>query len=382
MEEKSSPAKANTQRGVPARLSTVSKKLQVSPGDLKTASQPADPPYIKTIEPLEIAQIQPFTAIPDFKTPTVSGHPIVIRTPSKGHFCLDGWELVEESRQQNHQSILCEIIHARSDSEIDIALHKAAVRSMPPGGTCTYAEMVANTIRLFGMLMESEQNLETFSHGGARRGTSFTSRRDQDAITVLVQRLGKNRKTILKQLEHGAYLNEEVLKALVEADVPKGFFEAVQQGKTALIGELKTAQRQGAEIITAVSSKMLLWLTEARTPVPIEISPIEDSQAVRTTREKTSRGSRPQKPGKFSHWTGNEPAAASEPPSDEEYVRNEIRRIAAELVRLSGVPDIAETAQIQAIRNLTVQLFKLTSFLIRLSNGDSAAKDWEPLQII
>jgi hypothetical protein len=373
MEEQTTPARAQTQRSGPVRLSTINEKVQVASGDLNAASQSADSPHTKTIEPLEITRILPFAAIPDFKTPTASAHPIILKTPSQGCFCIDGPELVEEARQQNRQCILCEIIHARSDSDIDIALHKAAVRSMPPGGTCSYVEMVGNTVRLFGMLMDSGQNLETFSHGGARRGTSFTSRRDQDAIAVLEDRLGRKRKTILKQLEHGAYLNEEAQKALVEADVPKGFFEAMQQGKTALVAELKTARRPVADIINAVSAKMIFWLTQAQTPVPIEISSIEDSQAVQTTREKASRGSRTSKPRKFTHWAGNELAKA-ENPLNEDRVRGEMRRIATDLLQLSEDSDLAKTAQVEAVRSLTVQLSKLTAHLVHLSTRDGACR--------
>jgi hypothetical protein len=373
MEEKSSPAKAQTQHSGPVRLSKVNEKIQVASGDLNAASQPADPPYTKTIEPLEITQILPFAAIPDFKTPTASAHPIVIRTPSTGCFCLDGWELVEEARQQNYQSIPCEIIHARSDSEIDLALHKAAIRSMPAGGTCSYNEMVGNTVRLFKMIMESGEVLETFSHGGARRGTTYTSCREHDAVALLSKRLGRGRKTILKQLEHGEYLNEEALRALVEADVPKGFFEVVQQGKTALVAELETARRQPADIINAVSAKMLFWLTEAQTPVPIEISPIEDSQAVQTTKEKTSRGSRTPKARNFTHWAGNESAVAGTP-VNEDHVRGEMKRIAADLLQLSEDPDLAKTAQVEAVRSLTVQLSKLTAHLVHLSTRDGACR--------
>ena len=373
MEEQTTPARAQTQHSGPVRISTVNVNIQVAPGDSNTVNQPTDPLYTKSIEYLEIVQIQPFTAIPDFKTPTASVYPIVIRTPSKGCFCLDGWGLIEEARQQNRPSTDCEIIHTRSDSEIDIALYKAAVRSMPIGGTCSYAEMVGNTVRLFGMLMDSGQNLETFSHGGARRGTSFTSRRDQDAIAVLEDRFGRKRKTILKQLEHGAYLNEEAQKALVEADVPKGFFEAMQQDKTALVAELKTARRPAADIINAVSAKMIFWLTEAQTPVPVEISPIEDSQAVQTTREKTSRGSRTSKPRKFTHWAGNELAKAGNP-LNEERVRGEMKRIADDLLQLSEHPDLVETAQIGIVRSLTIELSKLTAHLVHLGNRDDAAR--------
>lgn len=349
-------------------------QLQAASGDLKATDQPQAPLFTKLIEAVGIAQIQHFTAIPDFQTPTAAPYPIVIRTPSKGCFCIDGWKMVERARQQDHSSIVCEIYYTRSDSKTEIALHKAAVRSMPPGGTCSHAEMVGITVRLFGMLMESSENLEVFSHGGARRGTGFTKAREEDVIAILMQRLGKSRKTILKHLQHGEYLNEQALNAAVEADVPKGFFEAVQQGKAALIEKVKADQRLPAEIVVVVSAKMLEWLKEARIPVPVEISPSENPQVVQTTEEKVSRSSQPSKASEFTHWAGNE-AATSEPTIDEEHVRNEIKGIGTELVRLSESPDLSSPAQVQAVQELTVELSRLTAYLRHLSKQRGVTKE-------
>jgi hypothetical protein len=339
---------------------------------LKATDQPQAPLSTKSIGPVGIAQIQHFPLIPDFQTPTAAPYPIVIKTPSKGCFCIDGWEMVEEARQQNHPSIVCEIIHVSSDSEIEIALHKAAVRSMPQGGTCSHAEMVGITIRLFGMLMESGENLEVFSHGGARRGTEFTKVREEDVITILTERLGKSRKTILKNLQHGEYLNEQALHAAVEADVPKGFFEAVQQGKAALVSDLKAAKRSAAEIVEVVSAKMLVWLKEATTPVPKEISPIGDPQGLKTSRKESTR--QIPKASKFVHWTGNE-SPKSENPVNVDYIRSEMKRIGTALLQLAEDRNFGMMDRIAVVRGLTVQLSQLTSWLINLSKRNGIAKE-------
>jgi hypothetical protein len=349
-------------------------ELQVALGALKFASQPQAPLFTKSIGPVGIAQIQHFPLIPDFRTRTAAPHPIVMSTPTKGIFSLDGWDLIQQAREQNHSSIVCEIYHARSDSKTEIALHKAAMRSKPPGGTCSHAEMVGNTVLLFGILMESGENLEVFSHGGARRGTGFIKVREEDVITVLVERLGRSRKSILKNLQHGEYLNEQALHAAIEADVPKGFFEAVQQGKAALVSDLKAAKRSEAEIVEVVSAKMLVWLKEATTPVPKEISPSDNPQVVQTTEEKASRSSQPSKASEFTHWAGNE-AATSEPTIDEGRVRSEIRGIGTELVRLSESPDLISPEQVQAVQELTVQLSRLTAYLCHLSKQRGVTKE-------
>jgi hypothetical protein len=347
---------------------------QVASGDLKATDQAQAPLLTKSTGPVGVGLIQHFPLIPDFRTRTAAPHPIVMSTPSKGCFCIDGWEMVERAREQDRPSIVCEIIHVSSDSETEIALHKAAVRSMPPGGTCSHAEMVANTVLLLGMLMESGEKLEVFSHGGARRGTGFIKVREEDVITVLVERLGRSRKSILKNLQHGEYLNEQALHAAIEADVPKGFFEAVQQGKAALVSDLKAAKRSEAEIVEVVSAKILVWLKEATTPVPKEISPSDNPQVVQTTEEKASRSSQPSKASEFTHWAGNE-AATSEPTIDEGRVRSEIRGIGTELVRLSESPDLISPEQVQAVQELTVQLSRLTAYLCHLSNQSGVTKE-------
>jgi hypothetical protein len=347
-------------------------QLQVAAGDLKATDQPQAPLLTKSIGPVRIAQIQHFPLIPDFRTRTAAPHPIVMSTPTKGIFSLDGWDLIQQAREQNHSSIVCEIYHARSDSKTEIALHKAAVRSMPPGGTCTHAEMVANTVLLLGMLMESSENLEVFSHGGARRGTGFIKAREEDAITILAERLGRSRKTILKNLQHGEYLDEQALNAAVEADVPKGFFEAVQQGKTALVSDLKAAKRSEAEIVEVVSAKMLVWLKEAITPVPKEISPIGDPQGLKTSRKESTR--QIPKASKFAHWTGNE-SPKSENPVNEDYIRSEMKRIGTALLQLAEDRNLGMMDRIAVVRDLTVELSQLTSWLINLSKRDGIAKE-------
>lgn len=349
-------------------------ELQVASGDSKATGQPQAPQLTKSIGPVGIPQIQRFTLIPDFRTRTAAPHPIVISTPTKGYFSLDGWDLIQQARQQNHPSIVCEIIHVSSDSEIEIALHKAAVRSMPQGGTCSHAEMVGITVRLFGMLMESSENLEVFSHGGARRGIRFTKVREEDVITILTERLGKSRKTILKNLQHGEYLNEQALHAAVEADVPKGFFEVLQQGKTALVSDLKAVKRSAAEIVEVVSAKMLVWLKEATTPVPKEISPIGDPQALKASRKKTKQKSQVAKASKFSHWTGNE-CTKSEDPVNEDYIRSEMKRIGTNLLQLAEERNLVMMDLIAAVRSLIVGLSRIASLLISLSSQNETPKE-------
>jgi hypothetical protein len=211
---------------------------QSASGGLKDSRQAENRPFEKSIEPLEILSIQHSLIIPDFIDPTRSPYPIVVKSPSSIQ-CIDGWELIEQAKHRGETALTCEIIHIQRDLEIEFALWKASVRIMPIGGTCIYPEKMGNACRLLTMLRESlEENLMVFSHGGARRGDSYTNSPTNNARLVLADRLGKSVTTINKYLQHGKYLSEETLQTLISAGVKKGFFEAIQKDKQRLIYDL------------------------------------------------------------------------------------------------------------------------------------------------
>jgi hypothetical protein len=134
---------------------------------------------------------------------------------------------------------------------------------------------------------------------------------------------------------------------------------------------LKAAKRSEAEIVEVVSAKMLVWLKEATTPVPKEISPIGDPQELRTSRKESTR--QIPKSSKFAHWTGNE-SPKSENPINENYIRSEMKRIGTALLQLAEDRNLGMMDQIAVVRGLTVQLSQLTSWLINLSKRDGIAK--------
>jgi hypothetical protein len=197
---------------------------QDSSGDLNSTFNPPVRDFDKSIEPLEIADITHFSGIPDFIDPTRSPYPIIIKSPSSIQ-CIDGWELIEDAKEKGESALICEINHIQRDSEIEYALWKASVRIMPIGGTCIYPEKMGNACRLLTMLRESsEENLMVFSHGGARRGDSYTNSPTNNARLVLTDRLGKSVTTINKYLQHGKYLSEETLQTLISAGVKQQAF--------------------------------------------------------------------------------------------------------------------------------------------------------------
>ncbi len=153
-------------------VSLLSNENQDSSGDLNSTISPSDKDFEKSIEPLELTSIAHFSDIPDFIEPTRSPYPIIVQSPSSIK-CIDGWDLIEQVKHRGETSIICEIIHIQRDSEIEVAIWKASVRTMPIGGRCIYPEEVRNTCRLFMMLYESADNPVVFSHGGARGGDSY-----------------------------------------------------------------------------------------------------------------------------------------------------------------------------------------------------------------
>jgi hypothetical protein len=117
---------------------------------------------------------------------------------------------------------------------------------------------------------------------------------------------------------------------------------------------------------------MLVWLKEAITPVPKEISPIGDPQGLKTSRKESTR--QIPKASKFVHWTGNE-SPKSENPVNVDYIRSEMKRIGTALLQLAEDRNLGMMDRIAVVRDLTVELSQLTSWLINLSKRDGIAKE-------
>ena len=300
-------------------------KNQDASGVLKDSSKSGNCPFEKSIEPLEIAEIQHFSGIPDFIDPTRSPYPIIVKSPSSLQ-CIDGWELVEKTKQQGETSTICEIIHIQRDSEIEYALWKASMRIMPTGGRCIYPEEVRNTCRLFRMLYESTENPVIFSHGGARRGDDYSKCPDNNIRLLLGDRLGKKPKTINKYLNHGQFIGDEAFQNLIDARANKGFFEAIQKDKQRLIDELTSEQKSPDEIVSAVSDRVISWFETTQTSDPVEIPTTEEDHtetpAPETQPQLFVAPSPPVKPIEHKHWIGNPSAELGKQPTEDEICQD------------------------------------------------------------
>jgi hypothetical protein len=234
---------------------------QSSQGALKNESQTQLSNFEKSVEPVPISNIQHFSSIPDFIDRTLSPHPIVVKTPSSLQ-CIDGWELIEDARQQGERQITCEIIHTSQDSEIDIALWKISVRMRPPGGTCSYAESVRNVRQVFDIINAAQEDPKIYDHGGDRRSQEFSSNPEENIRILLERRLGKKVKTINKYLNHSQFLDDSTLEILIGAAMKKDFFEEAQPKKRLVIRDLKIDGRSDEAITNEVSRKMIPWLEQ------------------------------------------------------------------------------------------------------------------------
>ena len=226
------------------------------------------------IAELPIATIQPCRNIPDYRGLTESPHPIVIQSSDACH-CIDGWNLIEKAQSEGGSTVRCHVFSIERYSEIELAIRKVAIRTKPLGGTCSYAELVRNTCRLFSILYESADDPVVFSHGGDRRSTEFADKRENNIRSVLSERLGKSQTTINKYLQHGEYVSDDAFNELIDANASKGFFEATQKGKQQYASELKSRQTASNEIIRLVSARMLDWLQTGQTQIVTEIRPPE-----------------------------------------------------------------------------------------------------------
>jgi len=356
---------------------------QPSPGDSKEHLTDKCATCREDIAEVAIADIQPCPIIPDYKTPTISTQPIVVRTPD-ACFCIDGWHYIEQAKAAGQSTIRCHIYLIAHHSIIELAIRKAAIRVMPLGGKCSYAELVRNAHRLRQALESTSEDLVMFTHGGDRRGVGFTDSKASNVRIVLASRLGKSPTTISKYLQHGDGLTDAALQDLVNSDVPKKFFEVIQSEKQAAMAILQSEKKDPAVIAETISKEVLRWLAESLEPEPPETKQEgeQPQQAERSaSRERPApsgnRGSAPTAksplidsggnqdlPADDTTSTGDEEVAADDnTPTDETAPAIELKRIGEALIEIADNQESPTSQQIESIRTLIVELSALLSHI-------------------
>jgi hypothetical protein len=95
----------------------------------------------ENIAELPIKSIQPHRLIPDYRDPTESILPIVVQSPN-GCYCIDGWNLIEQSKATGQPAIRCYVFHIQEHSDTELAIRKVAIRTKPQGGNGSFSELV------------------------------------------------------------------------------------------------------------------------------------------------------------------------------------------------------------------------------------------------
>ena len=350
---------------------------QSSPGVLND-SQPGR--FVTTgeeIVALPIASIRPCRNIPDYRDLTESPHPIVVQSPDACQ-CIDGWNLIEQARADGISTVRCHVFKIDRHSETELAIRKVAIRTKPLGGTCSYAELVRNSCRLFTILCESANDPVVFSHGGNRRSADFTGKRENNIRSVLSERLGKSQTTINKYLQHGEYVSDNAFNELIDANASKGFFEATQKEKQRYASELTSQQTASDEIIRLVSEKTLDWLQTGQTPIETETLPPEraiEPQAPATQPAPSRIESYPpsRQPCEFRIPEAPEPVT-DDSESTEDDIRSQLRRIGSELMTVANNDEASDEQQITILRDQIARLASILQHLVSRNTNEIEIK--------
>jgi hypothetical protein len=324
---------------------------------------------------LPVESIQPYLLIPDYRDPTESTLPIVIQSPA-GCYCIDGWNFIEQAKTADQPAIRCYVFHVQDHSETELAIRKVAIRTKPQGGTCSYPELVRNARMLEQIILNEKENPIVFSHGGARRGGSFTNNREDDVREILAERLGKDRSTINKYLNHGEYLSEETMDEILTSGEGKKFFEEAQRNKRILIRNMRSDEKLEEEIMAQISKQMLSWLKEyqstgeIRTDFGVEEEPESpDDENIAANRNRSAT----EKQADLNPWQGNSEFDDDGGPTFE-GVRDEYKAICEMGIKDTEDQELSlnklESSAETSIRKLAVVLQKL-KVLQALENSDA-----------
>ena len=321
---------------------------------------------------MAIAAIQPCPIIPDYKEPTASTLPIIAQTPDAS-FCIDGWDFIEQAKAVGRSTIRCHIFHIAHHSDIELAIRKAAIRVMPQGGKCSYAELVRNTHRLYQALQNTSDDLVLFSHGGDRRGVGFTDSKENNIRVVLADRLGKSPTTINKYLQHGDGLNDAAMEELVDAGAPKQFFEAVQTQKEDRDSRI-TSRGKGRSGHCGGHLQSGVCLVE-RIPTACSAKNYTARKSAAASSKATHCCTRPlpkAKPASHSKqrspsgafWYERQSCSQTPTPTNQETVAAELKRIGEALIEIADGQERPTPQQVETIRRLILELSTLLQRLV------------------
>jgi hypothetical protein len=253
---------------------------QITPGNLIVAEEVSRYQTIdEKYQEIQIDQIEHFLGLPDFVARSRSKFPFIIETPLS-LACIEGWDRIQEARAEGKTRIACHVEEILEYSEEELCLRKAAVRVVGRGGRATYSESMRNVKILAEKLLESEEDLVSFGHGGDRRGSDFVSNnRGENVRGILTHRLELSLSSINQMIAYGQFLDDETINFFAVQGVSKHFFEAAQANKRWMINDLRSQEVLDEKITHEISKSMMGWFDEY-TQNDKKIMPVWDENVV------------------------------------------------------------------------------------------------------
>ncbi len=286
---------------------------------------------------------------------------------------------IEQAKAAGRTTVRCHIYHIAQHSDIELAIRKTAIRVMPQGGKCSYAELVRNAHRLRQALESTSDDLVLFTHGGDRRSVAFADSKEKSIVAVLASRLGKSPTTISKYLQHGKGLNDEAMEELVNAGAPKLFFEAVQTQKEIGIVALRAEKKDEAAIVAEISNLVSAWWKESQQSDPPKTTPPESPQPPQArrptapTRPSQSHNQPPTASIRAHQETsdiGGQTATGAHPTTGEAGVTAELKRIGEAIIEIADSQESPTPQQVETIRMLIQELAVLHQRLVHPSEPE------------
>jgi hypothetical protein len=217
--------------------------------------------------------------------------------------------------------------------------------------------------------MDERENPVVFSHGGARRGASYSDNREDDVREILAERLGKSRTTINSYMNHGRHLNDQALHALIEAGVGKDYFEKVQSNKRIWVKNFESEKTAQDDIIMMISAKMLDWHEEYCDTGKIETDfgaaeEVDEAENPDEVRQPVESGNRNGQRPEIFRPRNSQQTVAMPAPSNEEAIKAEIQTHIEAMTILVNAEQMNVEQAIQIIGDEVVRLAKTRQMLI------------------
>ena len=229
---------------------------------------------------VNISDIQYVSGAQRYIDQTDSNYPFILNTP-KGDFVYDGHDLVEEAKNSGAETIRAFVHIVDEHDDALIELLNLGNRTKTPGGKVRIAETILRLRNCKKRLEDAGENITRYSHGGNRRGASFTNDNVQNIRIVLENYSGLKRSSINEYLANAEGIDDETLLKLANGilqpskdksvtdsrfvHATKNFCRNIQKNKTESIMKLENDGVSQDEIFKIISSKVFAAFNEDTT---------------------------------------------------------------------------------------------------------------------